>query len=520
MALVLVRLRLTIAARVRGSGPGASVYYATSWAIALAFGLMAATGTAIFASEASLGSALLLGAFITVSLPWLLGPILEPTLMDGTVDPRRLEQYPLSSTQQVTGLLLGALLAPTAAFTLLFSLGAVAAIGGEPGFRVAAALSAVAYTVMCVTVSRAAQAVLAESLRSRRGRDLAALVAALMVLGVYGLAMHLRSAIASISEQLSGPVGVVAAWTPPGAAAQSIIDAHAGDWSDYLLRLAVVIATILAAAAVWTWALSRRVRGDNSTVARGYRRSTHDPLPLIPHGLRPLGASPLTAAVAQQWRYFFFRSPKAIQTLIIPPVMGVMVAHSTFGGVSLAAQAAAFSALAVVVGSFNVFGYDGVGFRYLIGSGARLSTLLVGKVLTPLLYLIPLLAGFTIIEAFLQHQQAAIPESLAAGCAVLAVGIGIGAESSVRNPNDQSRVGVHRQGMFLKVLAWFTGFFVVISFGAAGWIVLSQRFGIAAAASITSACSLGLAAGLIFHAGRTIDRDPDRLLQRLAPADH
>jgi hypothetical protein len=519
VALVLVRLRLIIAARSRGNSPAAAAYYTTTWVVGGIFGLIAGTGTAVFVSEPGFGNVLLLGSFVALSLPWLIGPILEPTLADGTVDPRRLEQYPLTSWQQVSGLLVGALIAPTATFTLLFAAGSVAAFGQSPVSRLAALVSAVAYTVMCVAISRSAQALLAESLRSRRGRDFAALLAALMVLSLYALAMHLRTTIASINSQLSGPVGLVAAWLPPGAAAQSIIDARDGYWLDYVARMAVVLGTIFAAMLAWTWSLGRRVRGDNSSLSHGYRRSTVEVMPLIPRGLQMLPQGLITASIAQQWRYFFFRSPKAIQTLIIPPVMGIMVAHSTFAGLGIPAQTAAFAALAVVVGSFNVFGYDGPGLRFLIGTGARLSKVMVGKVVAPLLYLFPILVVFAAVEGLLQGTPQEIGIAIIAGLAVIFTGIGIGSQSSVLNPNDQSRVG-HRQGMFLKVFGWFSGFFAVVSVGAAFWVVLSRQLGTEPTAVIMLAASAALAITLVNRAGRRLDRDPSDLLARLAPAEY
>ncbi len=233
-----------------------------------------------------------------------------------------------------------------------------------------------------------------------------------------------------------------------------------------------------------------------------------------------LPSSPRTAAIAQQWRYFFFRSPKAIQTLIIPPVMGVMVAHSTFTGAGLAGQTAAFAALAVVVGSFNVFGYDGPGARYLVASGAPMSTVLIGKVSAPLLYLVPLMIGFTAIEGVIQNRLDEVGLGILAGLGVIVTGVGIGAMSSILNPNDQSRVGVHRQGMFLKIFAWFSGFFFVVSVGAAGWILLSVALNDTAAAAVMLALATGLAALLIAAAARRVDRDPFDLLVRLAPAEY
>jgi membrane protein implicated in regulation of membrane protease activity len=173
----------------------------------------------------------------------------------------------------------------------------------------------------------------------------------------------------------------------------------------------------------------------------------------------------------------------------------------------------------VVVGSFNVFGYDGPGLRFMIGTGARLSKVMVGKALAPLLYLLPILVIFAAVEGLLQGTPKDIGIAIIAGLAVIFTGIGIGSQSSVLNPNDQSRVG-HRQGMFLKVFGWFSGFFAVVSVGAAFWIVLTQRLGAEPAAVIMLVASAALAITLVNRAGRRLDRDPSDLLARLAPAEY
>jgi len=336
------------------------------------------------------------------------------------------------------------------------------------------------------------------------------------VLVVYALAMHVRSTIASLSEQLNGPVGTIAGWLPPGAGARAIIAARDGDWADFCVRMAVMLGMIAVALLVWAVSLSRRVRGDISSQGAGYRRSVSDPLPLVPKAIAWLPAGEATAAAAQQLRYFFFRSPKAIQTLLIPPVMGMMVAHSTFGQLGVPAQAAAFAALAVVVGSFNVFGYDGAGFRYLALSASSMSKVLWGKVLAPLVYLLPLLAGYVIVEVLLQGTLPQAPLAFCSGAAVIATGLGIGSQSSIRNPNDQSTIG-HRQGMFLKVFGWFMGFFLAASVGAGVWVAVAHWFGQGVAAAIMLPVAIVFAAVSISAAGRRLDRDPSAVLAKLAP---
>ncbi len=173
--------------------------------------------------------------------------------------------------------------------------------------------------------------------------------------------------------------------------------------------------------------------------------------------------------------------------------------------------------MAIVVGSFNVFGYDGAGFRYLISSGVPLSAVLRGKAVTPLLYLVPLMVAFSTIECSLRGTWSQLVPALLVGLAVLLTGVGIGAQSSVLNPSDQSRVG-HRQGMFLKVFAWFSGFFVVVSLGAATWMLIARGASELVASVFVLLASAAVCVGLVLRAGHHVDRNPDDLLRRLSPA--
>ncbi len=517
MALVLLRLRLAIAGRSRGRGNAAQLYFATTWVLGSIGGLIAGMFIATLVSGSGYGDLLLLALFCSIFIPWVVGPIVEPTLADGVVDPQRLEQFPLTGWQQVTGLLAGAMISPTATFTFLFAAGGALAIGESLPARLASLVAAVSYAVMCVAVSRSAQAVLAGALRSRRGADLAAFAASLMVLGIYLFAQQARSATAVLGGQsASGPLGTVLGWTPPGAAGQAITSAREGDWLGFAVRMAVVLATIGLAMAGWAWALGRRVDGVTSANQKTHRQHAVVALPLTPALLRRLPAGPTSAATAQQLRYFFFRSPRAIQTLIIPPVMGVVVSHTSFVEYGLTAQAAAFAAMSVVAGSFNLFGYDGPGFSYLLIGGAPLRRVLIGKAMAPLLYLVPLVIAFNLAESLLRGSQGEVMTGILAGCAVVALGVGIGSLSSVFNPSDQSRVG-QRHGSFLKVFAWFMGFFFFTGFGGALWWMLSWMLDPLLTGVIMTAGAVGIAVVLLRWSGSRLERDPYPVLAKLDP---
>lgn len=515
MALVLLRLRLSIAQRSRGSGKGAQLYFATTWVVGSVGGLLAGMFISTLVMGNGMGDLLLVALFCSIFVPWVVGPIVEPTLADGVVDPQRLEQFPLTAWQQVSGLLLGALVSPTATFTFLFAAGGTLAMDSDFPARAAAMVVAVAYAVMCVAVGRSTQAFLAGALRSRRGADVAAFAATMMVLGLYLFAQQARSATAALGGQsASGPLGTVLGWTPPGAAGIAITSAREGDWFGFGFRLLVVLATILLAMAGWAWALGRRVDGITSAHHRSPRQHVAVALPLTPALLHRVPRGPALAAASQQLRYFFFRSPRAIQTLIIPPVMGVVVAHASFAQYGLTAQAAAFAAMAVVAGSFNLFGYDGPGFSYLLIGGAPLRQVLAGKALAPLLYLLPLVGAFNLVEGLINGTPAAVLPAILAGGSVVALGVGVGSLSSVFNPSDQSRLG-QRRGSFLKVFAWFMGFFALT--GACGvlWWVLARLLDPMATGLLLGGIAVLLAYLLVNWAGRRLERDPYSMLGKL-----
>ncbi|MGC3993015.1 MAG: hypothetical protein QM779_02610 [Propionicimonas sp.] len=518
MALVLLRLRLAIARRSRGHGSGAQLYFAASWVIGGVGGLLAGLGSAVLVSGDGAGDLLLLVSFFSIFLPWVIGPIVEPTLADGVVDPQRLEQFPLTGRQQVGGLLLGALASPTATFTFLFAAGGVVAVGASWPARLASLVLALAFTVMCVTVSRSAQALLAGAMRSRRGTDIAAFAASLLVLAVYLFAQQAHSATEALGTQpVDGPIGTLLGWTPPGAAARAILSARDGDWLDALARLGVVAAVTALAVLAWAWVLGERVNGTTGTPHDLRRRRGPVTLPLTPAILRGLRPGPTTAAASQQLRYFFLRSPRAIQTLVIPPVMGIVVAHTSFAVYGLPAQAAAFAAMSVVAGSFNLFGYDGRGFTYLVLGGAPLHRVLRGKALAPLVYLLPLVVGFSIVEGSLQGQDGAAQlTAILAGTCVVVLGLGVGAASSVLNPSDQSRVG-QRRGSFFKVFGWFMGFFAVAGVGGGVWWAMQGFAGPVPTGVIMLLVAVAAGRGALGWSGRRLDRDPYEVMRKLDP---
>jgi hypothetical protein len=170
--------------------------------------------------------------------------------------------------------------------------------------------------------------------------------------------------------------------------------------------------------------------------------------------------------------------------------------------------------MSVVAGSFNLFGYDGPGFSYLLLGGAPLNRVLVGKAMAPLLYLVPLVVMFNLTEALIRGTQGLVVPAILAGTSVVALGVGVGSLSSIYNPSDQSRVG-QRHGSFLKVFAWFMGFFAFTGFGALIWVLVAWFVGPSITAVVMTAIAFGISALLLRWAGRRLERNPYSVLAKL-----
>ena len=185
MAGVLLQLKLAIQRRSFGHGGTAQrAAYVGGWLLAVVLGLGAGAVVALLdASRDGLGDLALVSLLTLVFLGWVLVPVVMPGIGDQTVDPARLEQYPISAGQQVSGLLLGALVAPTALFTLLLAAGGTFATGEAVSARIFVLLAAVVFTVQCVAASRSVQALLSGMLQSRRGRDLVLAASGVLTLG-------------------------------------------------------------------------------------------------------------------------------------------------------------------------------------------------------------------------------------------------------------------------------------------------------------------------------------------------
>lgn len=314
----------------------------------------------------------------------------------------------------------------------------------------------------------------------------------------------------------NGPAEAGLSWLPPGAIGQGMIAVRGGQWGSALTHLLVAVAGIGVALAAWTWGIRRRVRGSSGrTASAGPRRASTESA-LIPVPLSVMRPSPSVASASQQARYYFFRSPRAVQTAALPAVMGIVLGHTVVADGGLVLAAVFFVLLALLSSSFNVFGFDDTGFAFLLSIGAPWRRILVGKSLVGLLSVSPILAGLVIVEAAVNDLWNDAAAAFVTGIAVGLVVIGVGAVVSVRNPlNHVNPAGANRSRTLIGTL---TGIAAVVLIGGSigfGLPVLGDTLDQTVLALISVAIAGAIAWALLRYAATRLAADPWRVQQRL-----
>jgi ABC-2 type transport system permease protein len=519
MALVVLRLKLALQRRAwGGSGVTQRVGFVVRWLVALLGGIAVAE-LVEWSQELSgeIGAPVLVLLLTLIYVSWVALPVLVPGLADASVDPLRLAPYPLRSSDQAIGLTLGALVSPTALFTFLAAVGGVAVADESLAARIGVVVLSVVYVVLCVTSSRAAQAAMADVLRGRRGRDAIAMLvltaSVVLFLVIHGVARDESPLGLLLDPRFIDVLG----WLPPGSMAEAISAGRDATWGAAAAHALVGILTIAAALGVWTWTIARLVRGGLSVRGRAQRgRVSTTDLELVPWPLSLMTPGPAVAAAAQQLRYAFFRSPKAIQSVVIAPVLGVLTSHALAHEVGLVAGAVAFSAFAFTLVGPNVFAFDDDAFTCLVTMGAPYDAVLRGKAWTPMLFLGPVCVVFVGVEAAWLGQWSEVAAALLSGLSLGALALGLGAVLGVLRPlNLVTRSGGGGHAL-TTTLAAFAVVGLVIAVGAYLGQLLTPHLGTTTSALALALVTVPITWGLHRLAGRMLSRDPWRVERMLA----
>jgi ABC-2 type transport system permease protein len=173
---------------------------------------------------------------------------------DDTLDPRKFALFPVRPARLVPGLFLGALVGVGPVATLVAASGVVTGASRVSRSAAAAAVAAVAavlFVLACVVSSRAVLAWASDALTSRRGRDLATVVAALLTIAFVMAGQVLpRFGAELLSPEVLQQTAAVVRFSPGGIAGLAAVAAAEGRPGEGLAWSALLIAVPMAVSAV------------------------------------------------------------------------------------------------------------------------------------------------------------------------------------------------------------------------------------------------------------------------------
>lgn len=329
MARILVQLKLRLLLNALRSSTGTKSSFITS----CVFAVIVAAGT--FVGLASLrhnGAAVDETAVIytTFAFGWLILPLIAFGL-DSTLDPATLALYPLRTRPLMLGLLAASATGVWPAANLIGQLGITVGLAHGALAIVIAILAAVVQVLFCITLARCVTTALAGLLRSRRGRDLAAL-AVIPIFGLYEtFAQVLPKAIGNHEVTAASFAGVDAwlRWLPPGLAAHAVQDASTGHAGTAVARLALLLAVTVVLGVLWARALGHAlVTADTASHSSAVRGGA------LPFGRTrsTAGATSMARTIAARVWIYQRRDPTALIYWGITLIIMVVVAISSLRG--------------------------------------------------------------------------------------------------------------------------------------------------------------------------------------------
>nr|WP_112670523.1 ABC transporter permease [Micromonospora saelicesensis] len=542
-----VRLKL----RVMGNN-----FRGQGWRIALFVGgallglWFAAAGFFLFAAPGLTGNgryAVLIAAAGggLLVLGWLFLPLVFFGV-DETLDPARFALLPLPRRTLVTGLFVAALISVPVLAVLIASFGLVLTAWSLGGWSagLVAVVGVLAGILLCVAASRAVTSAFATMLRSRRVRDLAAVLLAVTAallgpLQVFGLAA-LREADWT---RLTG-VATVIGWTPLGAPWTVGIDVAQGRVWAAPVKLLITVVALGALLAWWSRSIESAMVGSASAGKAPVRRGVTGGAvaQLFPRVATWAGRDRFGALVAREARYWW-RDARRRANLITIAVVGIFVPVliNVTGGDFAFEDGAGFTAAAsdsspvvvtismVLVGVLaavtlaNQFGFDGSAYAANVVAGVPGRVELRARMTAFSLYVLPMLGVVAVVLSFLLSRPEWIGLTIGGLVATYGAGLAVNSLISVlgayslpetSNPFAMNSGAGLAKGL-LTLLAMLVSVVVAVPMVVAAallgdaWLWLALPVGAA----------YGLGAALLgaYLAGDVLDRRQPELLATVTP---
>ncbi|GLY25836.1 ABC transporter permease [Micromonospora sp. NBRC 101691] len=446
-----VRLKLRVMGNnFRGQGWRIALFVggvvAGLWFAGTGFFLLAAPGLADESRYALMAAAF--GGGLVV-LGWLLLPLVFFGV-DETLDPARFALLPISRRTLVTGLFAAALVSVPAVATLLAMTGLVLTSGllGGAAAAVAAVVGVVAGLLLCVAASRAITSAFATMLRSRRVRDLAAVLLAVLAALLGPLQLVVLAAVQDADWDRLAGVARVVGWTPFGAPWTVGIDVAEGRAWAVPVKLLITVAAIGALLVWWSRSLESAMVG---AVSSGPARTRSGPVggavaQLFPRVVGWVRRDRFGALVARECRYWW-RDARRRANLITIAVVGLFVpVMVNFGGASFTAGdgmelatpdsspvtvsvSMVFVGLLAAVTLANQFGFDGSAYAANVVAGVPGRLELQARMAAFSVYVLPMLAVVAVVLAVLLGRPAWL--GVMAGSLLATYGAGLAINSFV-----------------------------------------------------------------------------------------
>ncbi|MBO4159364.1 ABC transporter permease [Micromonospora antibiotica] len=376
-------------------------------------------------------------------LGWLLLPLVFFGV-DETLDPARFALLPLSRRTLVTGLFAAALISVPVFAVLVAVAGLVvsAALLGGAVAGVVAAVGVVAGVLLCVAASRAVTSAFATMLRSRRVRDLAAVLLAVVAALLGPLQLVVLAAVRTADWDRLVGVARIVGWTPFGAPWTIGLDVAEGRAWAVPVKLLITAVTIGALLLWWSRSLESAMVGAASAAPTKTRQAPTGGAiaQLFPRAVGWARRDRFGALVARECRYWW-RDARRRANLITIAVVGIFVpVMVNLGGAGFAVGQEGFESTGdpspvllsismIFVGVLasvtlaNQFGFDGSAYAANVVAGVPGRLELRARMTAFSVYVLPMLGLVSLIISGVLGR----PEwfGVAAGALLASYGVGL-----------------------------------------------------------------------------------------------
>lgn len=369
---------------------------------------------------------------------WVFGPLLVGGV-DESLDPTRLALLPLTPGEMRRGLVVGSLIGTLPIGTLVALTGIVAGQNLAMVNIICALCIAVTLLLLCLSASRALAVALAYASRSRRGKDLAMLLASLGAAALFLGTQAVRFFGEDTRNQIIRWLRIL----PSGQLGVALSDLQRSHPLLALARTLPWFALSLLLLRLWLRGLDRLLVDGERVV---HLRGSHDraALSIVPKILRRWACHPAIVMASKDLRYLA-RSPQRRSSLIVTVVIGTVFAllqsMRFAGGTDLAVLGAPIAVLFGIHATNNLLGTDAASLWIDQGAGITLRQQLVARGLaaTPNLIAPTILAAavLTILNGGVRPFFVIIALSLFCW----GIPLGVGSVVSVIAPFSQPDVG-------------------------------------------------------------------------------